>query len=67
MEEGHWRCDLVGETEELHGKPQILHATLQANHSLRRAGLLSHLILLPTTSDAQPQPLPLGTEIALQC
>ena len=29
MEEGHWRCDLIGQTEEASGKPQVVRAVLQ--------------------------------------
>lgn len=36
MEEGHWRCDLIGQTEEKSGKQQIVRAVLQVHLSSHR-------------------------------
>ena len=45
MEEGHWRCDLIGQTEEITGKPQIVRAIVQV-------WLSSTDIRMPTTTYA---------------
>ena len=50
MEEGHWRCDLIGQTEERTGKAQTVRAVLQVR-------LFSPDIKLPTTTYANCCPL----------